>query len=160
MKFTKFMKSLNGEGKVWNRKDGSRWLVSPACMMKIPEEFGAVVASSISDMPDTLEKDLNEIGYYTKSAELVAAKIPADGKIADVLRIYANPDEYDTVRGTWYKTAIAQEFYTLLEKTDIVELLVNIDDEKKLKPLVIKNENTDSETETIGYIMPVRMKED
>lgn len=160
MKFTKFMKSLNGEGKVWNRKDGSRWLVSQACMMKIPEEFGAVVASSISDMPDTIEKDLNEIGYYTKSAELVAAKIKADGKIADVLRIYANRDEYNADRGTYYKTAIAQHFYSLLEKTDIVELLVSIEDEKKIKPLIIKNENTDSEIETIGYILPVWMKED
>lgn len=160
MKFTKFMKSLNGEGKVWNRKDGSRWLVSPACMMKIPEEFGAVVASSISDMPDTFEKDLNEIGYYTKSAELVAAKIPADGKIADVLRIYANRDEYNADRGTWCKTAIAQEFYALLEKTDIVELLVRINDESKIKPLIVKNEKPNEDVETIGYIIPVRMKED
>lgn len=86
MKFKNFVKSLASSGVIYKRgiEDlpfADRWLASPTAMMLIPTTVKSVTAAAIQDMPQAIDKMIDQIGH-TDYAVLSDAIMPyPDGGI-------------------------------------------------------------------------------
>lgn len=93
MKFKNFVKSLASSGVIYKRgiEDlpfADRWLASPTAMMLIPTTVKSVTAAAIQDMPQAIDKMIDQIGH-TDYAVLSEAIMPyPDGGIKDCIRVY------------------------------------------------------------------------
>lgn len=152
MKFEKFVKSLASTGTIYERKNGERWLASPTVFMLIPPTTKSVTATGIYEMPEAIDKMIDQLGHKSE-AKLVKAVMPfPDGGIKDCVRVY------QTLDGT-ISCAVANDDWSLIEKADLTEILhsYNIDTGKQeAKALLVKvyPPVPDDEDELVGIIFP------
>lgn len=152
MKFEKFVKSLASTGTIYERKNGDRWLASPSVFMLIPPTTRSVTAVGIYEMPEAIDKMIDQLGHKT-DALLVEAIMPvADGGIKDCVRVFKTMD------GT-ISCAVANDDWSLIEKSDMTEILhqYNIDTGKQEAKALLVNTYPlvpDDENELVGIIFP------
>ena len=149
MKFTKFLKSLGGDG-VIQEYGNSTFLASPSVIMAIPSNMSGILASSITDMPKGISEIVN-MADMSDPCYLAKAVMP-DGNsvIKDCIRVYADENGV--------KLPITNDDYTLIEKGDTVEMIVRYDDsEEEYAPvaLVIKRYYSSNNIQLLGLIFPV-----
>lgn len=153
MKFEKFVKSLASSGTIYERENGERWLASPSVFMLIPPTVKSVTAVEITRMPQSIEKMISQIGH-TDTATLTAAYMPVpDGGIKDCQREFSN-DTGDI------RCLIANDDYTLIEKSDMTEILYAYDldtDRQEAKALMVKVYPVvpEEDDELVGIIFPI-----
>ena len=142
MKFKKFVKSLGADGILYVRENGDRWLSSCSIFMKVPEDIRTVTACDSTSMLSLIENIIN-YDSFSQPCELVEAVMPvADGVIKDCVRIFATKNGID-------KTAICNDGYALIERSDIVEMFVD----EKISALVIKRPVDLVDEEIVGVIL-------
>ena len=126
MKFEKFFKSVGTHGQVVKTVN-NRWLICGGVGMKIPTGVNTFGAEAD---PDDMFNAILSADIEDDLVSLVEAKIPADGKTTDIVRIFAT-DFGD-------KVGISNTNYGLLEKHDrLVYLEIEDENEDIVKYLVI-----------------------
>lgn len=152
MKFQKFVKSIGSEGVVYVRKNEERWLASGKVLMKIPDNIRSITADDVLEMPEGIDKIINYESFTDPCALYEAIMPEADGTIEDCVRIFATENCLATL-------PICNSDYTLIERGDIVEMYVKIENVSQIgKALVIKRGTVTGDTETIGIIFPTDYK--
>lgn len=158
MKFKNFVKSLASSGVIYKRgiEDlpfADRWLASPTAMMLIPTTVKSVTAAAIQDMPQTIDKMIDQIGH-TDYAVLSEAIMPyPDGGIKDCIRVFKTKDGTLSIK-------ISNDDWSLIEKSDLCEILYAYDIDTNstvAKALLVKRypELPDDDDELVGIIFPV-----
>ena len=153
MKFQKFINQLSGEGVIQTRADGSKWLVSCTCLMKIPDEMSGVVAESIVEMPKNIEAILSWESNGTP-AHLQKAIMPSgDSGVKDCVRVFVAENDMSV------KLPIYNDDWSLIEaRRDQVEILTEYDHEEEVmlpKALLVKRPYLNDEADLIGVIFPI-----
>ena len=116
MKFEKFFKSVGTHGQVVKTVN-NRWLICGGVGMKIPtgvNTFGAEVD------PDDMFNAILSADIEDDLVSLVEAKIPADGKTTDIVRVFSTSFNDEV--------GISNAQYGLLEKHDRLVYLEIEDD--------------------------------
>ena len=158
MKFEKFVKQLASTGTIYERPDlEERWLASDSVYMLIPELTRSVTATGIHNMPPEIDKIIDAISNV-EDAHLTRAIMPyADGSIKDCLRVYA------TRNGV--SMAISNDDYSLIEKSDLTEILYRYDlDSNEFEPVALLVKQypklpTETDVKLVGVIFPAEMPE-
>lgn len=88
MKFKNFVKSLASSGVIYKRgiEDlpfADRWLASSSAMMLIPTTVKSVTAAAIQDMPQAIDKMIDQIGHtdYAVLSEAIMPYVNRIGKL-------------------------------------------------------------------------------
>lgn len=161
MKFEKFVKSLASSGIVYKRGVDNlpfydRWLASPSVFMLIPPTVRSVTAAAIQEMPETIDKMIDQIGH-TEEAVLAEAIMPyPDGGIKDCVRVFKTRDGSISLK-------IRNDDWTLIEKSDMCEILYAYDLDTNStvgKALLVKQypELPDDDDQLVGIIFPVSIE--
>lgn len=140
MKFDKFVKRSGTHGSIVQSKDGDKWLICGDVAMVIPAGVN-VLATEISEGKPMFEAIIHA-NTEDDVLELVRATIPADGKVKDIVRIFATEDGENEIQ-------IRNENFGLIEKADRLVYLQIDDDVEEHEFILI----TDRKGETVlGFI--------
>lgn len=150
MKFKKFMKSLDGDGVIQiNGED--KYLASTSVVMKIPDNITGVLAELMTVMPIPIVDIINKADG-SDPCYLIKAVMPhGDSPIKECIRVFY------TENGK-VKLPISNDDYALIERGDVVEMIVEYDeDDEEFAPvaLAIKRSYPGQPDELVGIIFPV-----
>ena len=125
MKFKNFVKSLASSGVIYKRgiEDlpfADRWLASPTAMMLIPTTVKSVTAAAIQDMPQAIDKMIDQIGH-TDYAVLSEAIMPYARK---------NHDYGDSFHQTFVEEGMAMARIRLGDKFNRFKTLSRNEEQK------------------------------
>jgi hypothetical protein len=143
MKFEKFFKSIGVHGYVYVRANGDKWLIGNGVGMIVPAGFkpflgGTTVPGKTGEVVEAIVRaDCDEILKLTK------AELPADGKAADIKRVFTTPG-LDEVK-------IYNCDFGLLEKADVNLAYLEIEDDD-LNTLTYMVVFDGSQESVIGFI--------
>lgn len=156
MKFEKFLKNVGTHGRVIERNNGDKWLVSGSVGMKIPDGvdnlLGSVKLEGDEIFYAILQADTSDDTLTLKRAVLNEA----DGKANDIIRVFETVLDIDLLSD---EVGISNRDYGLLEKHDKLTYLEIEDipdhngDLMSVKFIVILDRR---DNEPIGFITGVK----
>lgn len=149
MKFEKFLKSVGTHGQIYTRDNGDRWLICGGVGMVIPAGVDNLLGSG--EVSDKIKKVVEALitANVDDKVELIKAKISADGKASDIIRIFGAPLDNDIP-----EVGISNANFGLLEKQDVNIAEVEIENEDEFfdeKYLIILDFNDN----VIGFIKEI-----
>ena len=145
MKFVKFLKSCGTYGRVYERRNGDKWLICEGVGMKIPT--GVMSLLGVDKVSDSIKKIEAIIGSDTDDKVILSrATISADGKASDIVRVFSTQlaDE----------VGISNANFGLLEKSDmnLAYLEILLEDEESVDRYLLVLDRSD---EVVGFITGV-----
>ena len=145
MKFEKFLKSCGAYGRVYERRNGDKWLICEGVGMKIPT--GVMSLLGVGEVSDSIKTIEAIIGSDTDDKVILSrATISADGKASDIVRVFSTQlaDE----------VGISNANFGLLEKSDmnLAYLEILLEDEESVDRYLLVLDRSD---EVVGFITGV-----
>ena len=145
MKFVKFLKSCGAFGRVYERRNGDKWLICEGVGMKIPT--GVMSLLGVGEVSESIKKIEAIIGADTDDKVILSrASISAAGKASDIVRVFSTQlaDE----------VGISNANFGLLEKSDmnLAYLEILLEDEESVDRYLLVLDRSD---EVVGFITGV-----
>ena len=144
MKFVKFLKSCGAFGRVYERRNGDKWLICEGVGMKIPT--GVMSLLGVGEVSEKAGEVIEAIigSDIDDKVILLRASISADGKASDIVRVFSTQlaDE----------VGISNANFGLLEKSDMNLAYLEIEDEESVDRFLLVLDRSD---EVVGFITGV-----
>ena len=144
MKFVKFLKSCGAFGRVYERRNGDKWLICEGVGMKIPT--GVMSLLGVGEVSEKAGEVIEAIigSDIDDKVILSRASISADGKASDIVRVFSTQlaDE----------VGISNANFGLLEKSDMNLAYLEIEDEESIDRFLLV---LDLKDEVVGFITGV-----
>ena len=144
MKFVKFLKSCGAYGRVYERRNGDKWLICEGVGMKIPT--GVMSLLGVGEVSEKAGEIIETIiGSDTDDKVILSrATISADGKASDIVWVFSTQlaDE----------VGISNANFGLLEKSDMNLAYLEIEDEESVDRYLLALDRSD---EVVGFITGV-----
>jgi hypothetical protein len=144
MKFVKFLKSCGAFGRVYERRNGDKWLICEGVGMKIP--IGVMSLLGVGEGSEKAGEVIEAIigSDIDDKVILSRASISADGKASDIVRVFSTQlaDE----------VGISNANFGLLEKSDMNLAYLEIEDEESVDRYILV---LDLKDEVVGFITGV-----
>ena len=144
MKFVKFLKSCGAFGRVYERRNGDKWLICEGVGMKIPT--GVMSLLGVGEVSEKAGEVIEAIigSDIDDKVILSRASISADGKASDIVRVFSTQlaDE----------VGISNANFGLLEKSDMNLAYLEIEDEESVDRFLLILDHSD---EVVGFITGV-----
>lgn len=146
MKFVKFLKSCGAFGRVYERRNGDKWLICDGVGMKIPT--GVMSLLGVGEVSEKAGEVIEAIigSDIDDKVILSRASISAAGKASDIVRVFSTQlaDE----------VGISNANFGLLEKSDmnLAYLEILLEDEESVDRYLLVLDRSD---EVVGFITGV-----
>lgn len=118
MKFEKHLKNCGMFATIFRASTGEMFVAcgeNGRTFVRCPDGFAPISAANVKDFPDWID-DIILNPEELMTGELFAARVPADGKANDIVRIFADTFDHE------FRVEITSADYGLLERRDSLKI--------------------------------------